>query len=89
MRRIGFEPMTFGSGGQRSIQLSYRRVTADSQQGDSQQVLLVVASSGLLVPVPLSTCPLQIGAPGFEPGTSCSRSRRANRAALRPVTATA
>src|SRR3954447_10970501 len=26
-----------------------------------------------------------IGAPGFEPGTSCSRSRRANRAALRPV----
>jgi hypothetical protein len=29
-----------------------------------------------------------IGAPGFEPGTSCSRSRRANRAALRPVYST-
>ena len=28
---------------------------------------------------------LSIGAPGFEPGTSCSRSRRANRAALRPA----
>jgi hypothetical protein len=28
---------------------------------------------------------VSIGAPGFEPGTSCSRSRRANRAALRPV----
>ena len=27
-----------------------------------------------------------IGAPGFEPGTSCSQSRRANRTALRPVT---
>lgn len=26
-----------------------------------------------------------IGAPGFEPGTSCSRSMRANRTALRPV----
>jgi hypothetical protein len=27
-----------------------------------------------------------VGAPGFEPGTSCSQSRRANQAALRPVT---
>lgn len=25
-----------------------------------------------------------VGAPGFEPGTSCSQSKRANRAALRP-----
>ena len=25
-----------------------------------------------------------VGAPGFEPGTSCSQSRRANRTALRP-----
>lgn len=30
-------------------------------------------------------CALPIGARGFEPRTSCSRSRRANRAALRPV----
>ena len=29
-----------------------------------------------------------IGALGFEPGTSCSRSRRANRAALRPAITT-
>jgi hypothetical protein len=29
-------------------------------------------------------CCASVGAPGFEPGTSCSRSRRANRAALRP-----
>ena len=28
---------------------------------------------------------MSIGARGFEPRTSCSRSRRANRAALRPV----
>ena len=28
---------------------------------------------------------LEIGTPGFEPGTSCSQSRRANQAALRPV----
>src|SRR6185437_15129560 len=32
-------------------------------------------------------CFLQIGAPGFEPGTSCSQSRRANQAAPRPVPA--
>ena len=28
---------------------------------------------------------LHVGAPGFEPGTSCSQSRRANQAALHPV----
>ncbi len=29
-------------------------------------------------------CSCSVGAPGFEPGTSCSQSRRANRTALRP-----
>ena len=27
---------------------------------------------------------LEVGAPGFEPGTSCAQGRRASRAALRP-----
>ena len=31
--------------------------------------------------------PVSVGAPGFEPGTSWSQTRRANQAALRPDTA--
>ena len=45
----------------------------------------LVSFTQLQFPLTLLHFPLLIGAPGFEPGTSCSRSRRANRAALRPV----
>ena len=31
-----------------------------------------------------SLCLKLVGAPGFEPGTSCSQSKRASRTALRP-----
>src|SRR5687767_3288328 len=68
MRRAGFEPTTFGSGGQRSIQLSYRR---------KPQISVNQRASALSV---------EIGARGFEPPTSWSRTRRANRTALRPET---
>src|SRR4029077_15041151 len=63
MRQAGFEPTTFGSGGRRSIQLSYWREILDD----------------------LTTSRLGVGASGFEPPTSWSRTRRANRAALRPA----
>ena len=80
-----FERGTFGSGGQRSIQLSYRR----KEKSDSRSVGRADRSEShnrcSRPPVRLSARPpLPVGAPGFEPGTSCSRSRRANRAALRP-----
>ncbi len=54
--------MTFGSGGQRSIQLSYWRASGDTPY-----------------------CLLYIGAGGFEPPTSCSRSRRATELRYAPL----
>ena len=61
--------MTHGLEGRCSVQLSYGRQERRR-------------SRSWLNPNPVAP---QVGALGFEPRTSCSQSRRANRAALRPV----
>ncbi len=73
-RPIGLEPMTHGLEGRCSVHLSYGRrcVTMQAQR--------TMRRSQAAVGAP------RVGALGFEPRTSCSQSRRANRAALRPVT---
>jgi hypothetical protein len=63
--------MTYGLEGRRSIQLSYGRCFPHEDQ----------RPKGCWPAMPERS----IGALGFEPRASCSQSRRANRAALRPA----
>jgi hypothetical protein len=68
-RQEGLEPPTHSLEGCCSIHLSYWRFDAD----------------GLSVPPFLPAgLPCLIGAPGFEPGTSCSQSRRDTRLRYAP-----
>ena len=78
-----------GSGGRRSIQLSYWRDTNCRlrrlvEDGGGWWRLRRTSTNLHPPPPPSITSFSQIGASGFEPPTSWSRTRRANRAALRP-----
>ena len=67
-RQEGIEPPTHSLEGCCSIQLSYWRFVRDR-------------------PAPTATLqpkPAKVGAPGFEPGTSCSQSRRDTRLRYAP-----
>ena len=65
----GFEPVTVCLEGRCSIQLSYA----------TPMVLSIITKKKT------GQCPVFVGVAGFEPATSCSQSRRDNRATLHPV----
>src|ERR687895_704238 len=73
VRQEGFEPPTHSLEGCCSIHLSYWR--------------FVTWREDHLV-IPRSRSRSEVGAPGFEPGTSCSQSRRDTRLRYAPRTAT-
>ena len=81
VRPAGIEPATPSLEGSCSIQLSYgrkRKVKAEAKvEVKSRLALNLNLNLNLL-------CGM-VGAPGFEPGTSCSQSRRATRLRYAPT----
>jgi hypothetical protein len=71
VRQEGFEPPTHSLEGCCSIHLSYWRFV--TSRAEQRRILVTVRS--------------EVGAPGFEPGTSCSQSRRDTRLRYAPRTA--